>query len=280
MLGYVKPFADELKVSEYKQYKMYYCSICKAMGKYTFVGRIMLAYDTVFLALLADEKVNTTHCKGCILCLHKCSYQHNSSISYSAAVNVILAYFKLKDSIADGNKLASLPKTALYLPYKKAANAEPLANTIIKSSLEAIFKLENESCLPQEAAEKFGEMCANLTMLAMQQKDETYQRVAKILAYYIGCWIYWIDAVEDFEKDIKKDRFNAIIMQMNIARQSRQAAMLFAKEQMQKALKQARLVLELLECKNYSIIENIIVYSLPFKTKKVLGREGIEYEFI
>ena len=45
MFGYVKISEDELLVRNLKRYKSAYCALCKQMGCYSQLSRMMLSYD-------------------------------------------------------------------------------------------------------------------------------------------------------------------------------------------------------------------------------------------
>ena len=55
MFGYVRPWRDELKVRQNRDYEALYCGVCHALGKrHGFLARMFLNYDFTFLAMLLD----------------------------------------------------------------------------------------------------------------------------------------------------------------------------------------------------------------------------------
>ena len=60
MFGYVLPFKADLKVCQWTAYRAYYCGLCQELKReYGFVSRLLLNYDMVTLALLADGLAGT-----------------------------------------------------------------------------------------------------------------------------------------------------------------------------------------------------------------------------
>ena len=55
MFGYVTPEKPEMKVKEFESYRAMYCGLCKQLkADYGFLPRMLLNYDLVTVALLAD----------------------------------------------------------------------------------------------------------------------------------------------------------------------------------------------------------------------------------
>ena len=53
MFGYIRPLEGELKVREQREYRGYYCGLCKSIGaRYGQIERLSLSYDCAFLAAL------------------------------------------------------------------------------------------------------------------------------------------------------------------------------------------------------------------------------------
>ena len=108
MFGYVKPVPGELLVKEYELYKSTYCGICRAMKKNTGTfSNVTLSYDSVFLALIRmlyipKEQFGVEN-KRCIAhpMKRRPMLKSNDAIVYTARVFAILAYYKMRDDIAD-----------------------------------------------------------------------------------------------------------------------------------------------------------------------------------
>lgn len=210
MFGYVRPYIPELKVKDYEYYKAIYCGICKATKKIDNISRILLNYDFVFLYLLLisiereEEKITKQTC--IIHPFKKRSILNNNYLLEYVSYNMILlSYFKINDDIDDDRKI-------WLIPIKHR-----LKSILIKSDF---FSSENFSkissyLLQQKQLEKNN--CSNI-----DQISDNFANVLKIIfgyndnhnlikiGYYIGKWIYLIDALDDFFADLKENRYNVL----------------------------------------------------------------------
>lgn len=215
MFGYIKPFTDDLKVREFELYKSFYCGLCKTMGIFS---RMTLSYDMVFLALmrvaLSGDKIEnkTFRCK--LKPYKKRAYmKSNDSLTYSASISVILTYYKCIDNVRDTkNKLKKLFFTIIsvfFLRGKKKASANyPGLEEKIKKSLDNLNYLERNKCTSiDETAAVFAELMQNMASFALENNT----RIAKQIGWHLGRWLYIIDALDDFDKDLKKGEYNAFI---------------------------------------------------------------------
>ena len=216
MFGYIKHFPSELKVREVQLYKSFYCGLCKTMGVFS---RLTLSYDMVFLALmrtvLTGEKFESkTH--RCILKpLKKNRYiKSNKSLAYSAAVSSILIYYKCIDDARDSKnifkKLFFRILSIFFVRGKnKATILYPVLEEKIKESLECLSALEQRECASiDEVAAAFAEMMKNISSFGLDESDSAI-RIAEHIGLHLGRWLYIIDALDDFESDLKKRRYNA-----------------------------------------------------------------------
>lgn len=72
--------------------------------------------------------------------------------------------------------------------------------------MEELWKLEKENADSLDrAADPFGMMIADLSDYVLKEFATEYTRR---LCYSIGKWVYLIDALDDYEKDIKKKNYN------------------------------------------------------------------------
>jgi len=217
LFGYIKHFPSELKVREAHLYKSFYCGLCKTMGVF---ARLTLSYDMVFLALvramLTDEKFE---CKT-----HRCVFKPfkknrfikaNASLSYSAAVSGILSYYKCIDDARDSRnifkKMFFRVLSLFFVRGKiKACVSYPGLEEKIKEPLERLADLERGNCSSiDEAAAAFAEMMKNIASFGLIESTAPTVRVADHIGLHLGRWLYIIDALDDFESDLKKRRYNA-----------------------------------------------------------------------
>ncbi|MBR3994290.1 MAG: hypothetical protein IKI97_03320 [Clostridia bacterium] len=217
MFGYIKPYEDELKVRNFKLYRSLYCGLCKSAGKnISIFSRFFLSYDYTFFAAvrMVFERTPYTFKKsrcGFHLFAKKDIIADNSAISLSCAIFSILTYYKLLDNIKDEVFFKSLGARFL-LPFASHMRKKALkrgfsdADMIISDCMEQIGNLEKRKDVSScEISAVFGDMMAYLLKLGLKAEDKDD---AEVVGFEIGRFIYMADALDDLEKDEKRNRFN------------------------------------------------------------------------
>lgn len=222
MLGYVKVNKDELKIREYNVYKSYYCGLCKTLkSEYGYFSRFVLNYDSVFLALLLSSVSNDDYDLKNEICIAHPTKKtpimvKNKSLTYSAAVMVILVLLKLEDDIRDEKSLKALIVYLLLTNAKRKVKKN--YRTLFKNCRDTINKLsdlEKNNC---DDLDKLSDVFANLLKLLFVPDfitENSEKRILSHIGYMLGRFIYIIDAYEDMEKDEKKKNFNPFLLLKN-----------------------------------------------------------------
>ncbi len=214
MFGYVKTDIPNMYVKDTVLYKAMYCGLCKSIGRTCgHKARFTLNYDTTFLSVFLhnleskDVKIERQRCL--IHWFFKRPVAASDDLtSRVAALNVILAYFKLDDDVMDSGK-GRLKRSFFKSSYKKAAAKEPELEQIVRvrlSQLSEYEKIGGDSV--DRAADPFGNLITDVVNEILGEKSDENVR---IIAYNLGKWIYLIDALDDFDKDKKKKNFNVFI---------------------------------------------------------------------
>ena len=122
MFGYVTPDKGEMKVREYECYRAVYCGLCMQLkADYGFVSRMLLNYDLVTVALLADgisgEK-GSPCMKRCMAnpLRRRCMHAGTQGLRLAAASLVLLSWYKLQ-----------LAKAGVPVRYGREANHDNVA---------------------------------------------------------------------------------------------------------------------------------------------------------
>lgn len=219
MFGYVKPVPAELLVKEYDFYKATYCGICRAMKKHTgTLSNVTLSYDSVFLALIRmlyvpDEAFGVDN-RRCIAhpMKRRPMLKENDALVYTARVFAILAYYKMRDDIADEGffkKLIITPIRPILRHGTKKAKSPDVAE-VIKTKLEAISKLEREGCESvDEVATLFGELLGEVFAGGLDGSDRL---VLYECGLHLGKFIYAADAAEDYDTDRREGKYNPYVL--------------------------------------------------------------------
>ena len=220
MFGYVRVFAPQMRVSDHEAYKSAYCGFCKKLGRdYGHLWRMTLSYDFAFVKVLSEamRQDKLTACRErCIahpLKKRYCMKAREEDKMLSAAA-VLLTAAKVRDNVADSKgyfrpfwKLANL---VIAGSVKKASRDYPLIAA--KTTELSLMQQQAEShaqCSKDRAADPTGAVMASF--FEMLSDDEKQKRVLHVLGYQIGRYVYFMDALDDLEKDQKEKNFNPFL---------------------------------------------------------------------
>ena len=213
MFGYINVNSQELSKENKEIYQSYYCGLCHSLrDHYGTKCRILLNYDMTFLVVLLTGLYETnTDSKDFACPLHPIKRRtsfSNEITDYAAAMNVALAYHNLMDDWKDDH---SVPKKTfaglIEKYYKEIADLYPRQITAIETYVNRQSELEqqhetNIDVVAGLTGEMLGEIFA-------WKQDEWYEEL-KTFGFYMGKFIYLMDAYEDLDRDEKKDSFNPL----------------------------------------------------------------------
>ena len=280
MLGYVTIAKSELKIREYDVYQGYYCGICKAIGRRCGqLPRLNLSYDSVFLAMiLASLHENKEHIEEQHCIVHPIKTKpvvlDEAAIDYAADVMVILAYHKFLDDWHDDKSVVGFAgKTALARAYKRLAKQYPDVCTKVEEALQTLSALENENCgMLDLTAEAFADVMEALFIGYYDEAlDAPRQRILAQMGRALGRWIYVIDALDDYPKDLEKNAYNPLIFRKN--------KLEGIGDLLYNYLAEIVNAYDLLQVKkNTGIIENILLMGLRQRTDVILKERDLTNE--
>ena len=282
MFGYVTPDKPDLRIWEFEVFRGYYCGVCKAMAKKAgHRGRFVLTYDCAFLALLLDslEKEPVSGRQRRCLC-HPLKKRYivdsNPAVEYASDINILTAYYNLKDKWQDEKKLiAPAGMAVLRKGYRRVKRKYPEMVEKIEGELARLQELENGKC---DSVDEVSEPFARLMQTIFQKAcaDENTGKVLGWMGYNLGKWIYILDAYDDLDKDTRRRLYNPLAVQYKYdeseeiasfkekIREKTEFVLVYTLSELEKAF-------SLLDIrKNRSILENIIYRGLLLKTRKVL----------
>lgn len=213
MFGYVTVYKPELKIKDYAKYKAYYCGLCRVLlEEYGLTGQMTLSYDMTFAVVLLTslyESETKTLAKRCkVHPVKKIPMLVNEMTDYAAKMNIVLSYYHLLDDWNDEKSIVGLAaSTAMKKKTHKIEKEFPRQSQKIKASLKRLAMLEKEQCENiDEAAGCFGELMAELLVY----KEDMWAGDMRQIGFYLGKFIYIMDAWDDLEKDIKKGNYNPL----------------------------------------------------------------------
>lgn len=213
MFGYVTIDKPELKVKEFYRYKSYYCGLCRTLKEeYGFRGRMTLSYDMAFLVLFLTSLYETStkelqsHCP-----LHpvkKIPMLQNEISEYGAKMNILLVYFKCEDDWKDDKSLKGIAGMHLFRKKAKELCKEYKRQAqVIQKQLKvlAVYEEKQEETLDL-AAGAFGKLMAELFVY----KEDMWEQELRNFGFYLGKFIYIMDAYDDLEEDLKTGSYNPL----------------------------------------------------------------------
>lgn len=214
MFGYVRTDLPNMYVKDTVLYKAMYCGLCKSMGKACGnFSRLTLNYDMTFLSLfchnIAGTDINIKKERCIAHWITKRPVAKPDALTKRiAALNLILAYYKLSDDVLDEKK-GRLKRKVFYRSYKRAKKSEPELNEVVNNNYAKLVEYEKtEGDSVDISADSFGNMLLEIIVILLGDKAT---EAVKSLCYDIGKWIYLIDAVDDFDKDKKRNSFNVFV---------------------------------------------------------------------
>lgn len=214
MFGYVVAHKPELKMKEFYKYKAYYCGLCKVLReKYGFLGQVTLTYDMTFLIMLltslyGSETKQEEH--RCVIHpVKKQKMLYNEITEYAADMNMILTYYKLLDDWKDeSSKLGLAGLRFLHKTYRELEEKYPEKCRTIRKCLSLLQKCERRGEENVDVtARYFGKLMSELFVY----KNDVWEKTLRKMGFYLGKFIYIMDAFDDVDKDIQNDNYNALI---------------------------------------------------------------------
>jgi hypothetical protein len=283
LFGYILPEKPELKLREYELFRAYYCGVCKSIGKrYGQLPRFTLNYDSTFLAILLSSltqgaKVRKERCMAHPLKKRMVAY-NEEIVDYASDMNILLAWYNLKDKWHDDRSYASLAiMTGLRRAFRKIKGKYKDKCDIIEKCLNNLSVLEEQKAgSADRASEPFAKLMEEVMMFEPLIKDKDTETVIRWIGFNLGKWIYILDAFDDLEKDIRKNAYNPLLLQYSYTggdiglfktkvKPGVEFNLTYCLDQISKAF-------ELLQVKsNAGILENIIYLGMLRKTEQILN---------
>ena len=226
MFGYVRPFKSELLVREYDQYKAAYCQLCRALKEhYGRAASFTLSYDCTFYALLMlstrEARLSLHHGRCVMNPLKRCDFLESDGEAYhkAAALSVLLTYHKLRDNLEDDSFFKSLG-SRLFLPFvsrkaRKAAEEYPFLAQEAQKAMDGQRQAEENA----GGVDACAEPTANLLAALFKELacDSLQGAALERFGYFLGRWVYLMDAADDLLDDLKEGAFNPFIPRLGLS---------------------------------------------------------------
>ena len=215
MFGYIVVNKEELKIKEWNRYHAYYCGLCHSLQEAAGTkARMTVSYDLTFLGILLDDLYDCPKEEGeCHCIVHpvkKHAYVKSDALRYAAKMNLLLCYDNLLDDWRDDrNAFAAMAAASLRKARMRIAKEYPRQTKAVEQYIEKLHICEEKRDANLDvAAGLTGEMLAELFCW----KEDEWQQDVRGLGFYLGKFIYLMDAYEDMEKDKKHGNYNPFLL--------------------------------------------------------------------
>ena len=223
MRGYMKPFfKDEPDCKELKHgYRTIYCGFCRCLcAEYGVFGILSLNYELTFMILLTlslqdtkpEEEVHSCSINPYILI--KTIHYKSPVFQKAACLSILMAYGELEDDVRDENKQYHKLLLQLYARAKnKADTSWPEMSQLFFGLLESYNAAEEEAVYFEDTFAAYDAMMEYMGSLFIPDGLNEVMRSKYIeLTRLLGRWLYYIDAIDDYEKDKKNKSFNPFFL--------------------------------------------------------------------
>lgn len=279
MFGYIQAFRPELKGKDQDLYKATYCGLCSTLRqRYGLIAPLFLNYDLTFLALLLEEPQDCYHptkkrCHGNPLCKKSC-VPSSEALYRCADMTMILAWFKIKDTLADegfGKRVMAQMLSCFLRPsFLKAKQYLPDFYQSTKDNLSRLAALEGSCC---DSMDQVADCFATILCQAVPSHlPSSQKRPLEQILYHVGRWIYLMDACDDFESDKKNAAYNPLRYRYGAEIDCESLALT-----LNHSIYMATSALDFLDFGvRTGVIENMFQYGLPVVQKAVMDDQWQE----
>lgn len=241
-----KPELKIKDYDRYREYYCGLCRALKE--RHGIRAQIFLSYDATFAAVLLsalyEPKTKRQTCRCVMHPACRKHYLHNGAIAYIADMNLVLAYYKCLDDWADEKKVLRLAYSGVIRRQVKAVKQRYGKKvSVIRDKIRELSVYEAQGANDafssvtgdiDIASGIFGDIMGEILAVAPRDLQRAYdaadvsgggnqsnnQReggtlysedwslVLRELGYWLGRFIYIMDAYDDVEEDVKRGSFN------------------------------------------------------------------------
>ena len=215
MFGYVTISTDNLDQPGRDRFRAHYCGLCRALDRHGgAAARLTLSYDMTFLAVLLNALYEPGETAGRARCamhpVHPRDYVTYAAMEYVADMNLALAYHKCADDWHDDRNMMSAAEGRLLKEaYASVASRYPEKCRAVEGWIEVIRDIE-ASDPPNAIDAAVNATGAMLGELFAWHEGDLWERELRAIGDGLGRFIYFMDAYEDLEGDLRHGRYNPL----------------------------------------------------------------------
>lgn len=211
MFGYVVLNKPEIKFKDFDLYRSFYCGLCRELKEqYGISGQISLTYDMTFVVILLsalyepDTKKDSTRC--IIHPVRKQPVRRNEVTEYAADMNVLLTYYKCRDDWEDEKKVTALGYSkVLHGKVRELNQKYPGKAQRIQQLLRELSEMEKAG---ERGIDKMSGCFGKIMEEIFAWKQDVWEKTLRRMGFFLGKFIYLLDAYDDVEEDIKNNNYN------------------------------------------------------------------------
>ncbi len=286
MFGYIVVNQPELKFREFDLYRSYYCGFCRNLKRrYGRLSQLTLSYDFTFLILLLSDLYDAKDKESSTRCIAHPFENHptreNQFTDYASDMNLILSYYSCLDDWADERKFSRL---LLSKGLKKGESQAKVSYgkkaALVKDRLDKLHELETKKEISiDKVAGLFGDIMAEV----FAPFEDEWEKDLRTMGFFLGKFIYIVDAFDDLERDRKKGNYNPLQLAMDQGLIREEDLNSTVKELLTMMMAPCCEAFERLPCVEYTSILRNILYSGVFgrynaiclrREKEKMGESG------
>ena len=213
MFGYVNINRNELSDENKKIYQGYYCGLCQKLKEVSGrKGQMLLNYDMTFLVVLLTGLYELEDKSTDFVCaLHptkKRTARINEATEYAADMNIILSYQNFEDDWRD-NRSYSKKAFARMLgkDYNRIMAKYPRQVKAVETYIEELGKAEDAQ---ESNIDKISGLTGTMLGEIFAWREDIWAEELRYFGFYLGKFVYLMDAYEDLPEDRKKNRYNPL----------------------------------------------------------------------
>ena len=215
MFGYVRPNLADMTEADQARYRAHYCGLCHAIGaRHGSAARLALTFDLTYLTVFLSSLYEPAEDTGTARCVPHPVKEHTWAVSavtdYAADMTIALTYHKCLDDWQDDKNLAAKGASSwLKKAYTRVKADWPRQCSAIEKTIADLSQVEKQrDPSPDAAAKCFGELMAELFVM----EEDYWSGALRAFGFSLGRYIYMLDAVCDYDKDLKRGSYNPLIL--------------------------------------------------------------------
>jgi len=210
MFGYIQ--LDKDCPIQYRDYfTKNYCFLCRSLDRhYGLLARLFVSFDVTFFTILFSEPRYLSDLER-VRCLRSTKRQRErfdgEFAKKVAALNLTLAAGDLADKVEDGDRWYARPLYACYRRiFKKVKRDYPRMWEIVTEGHREMSAIEKRGGSLEEIETCFADFVEVIARESFGVEDTSKLSYLR----YVAKMLYFMDAVDDLDKDLKRTSYNGL----------------------------------------------------------------------